>query len=127
MAKYVPIGSIHTFPTGESYVLCVVDDEFRWCAFDRTAENHTVAGLSDIADLNEPEFIEGEIDMDELNDDTNMAFDAADGGGGGTFQDVIRNAIQSTVTRMAANNTGDAGPAVAVEEADDELEEGEVS
>lgn len=126
MAKYVPIGSIHTFPSGESFVLCVVDDELRWCAFDTGSQNHTVAGLSDIVDLENPEFVEEEIDLNELNDDTNMAFDAAQPREGGTFQDVIRNAIQNTVSQMATRGSvGGAGPAVE-EDDEDEMEEGEV-
>jgi len=123
MARYVPIGSIHTFPSGESFVLCVVDDELRWCAFDTGSQNHTIAGLSDIADLENPEFVDEEIDINELNDDTNMAFDAAHPPGGGTFQDVIRSAIQNTVSQMASRGGG-TGPAIQIE--DEEMEEGEV-
>jgi len=123
MAKYIPIGSIHTFPSGESFVMCVVDDELRWCAFDTTAQNHVVAGLSDIVDLNNPEFVEEEIDLNELNDDTNMAFDAAQQrDDGGSFQDMIRRTIQSSVTRMATQGGGGGGP---VE--DDDLEDGEIT
>lgn len=124
MARYVPIGSIHTFPSGESFVLCVVDDELRWCAFDTGSQNHTIAGLSDIADLENPEFVEEDIDIDELNDDTNMAFDAAQPSGGGTFQDVIRSAIQNTVNQMASRGGGTA-PAIQIED-EEEMEEGEV-
>jgi hypothetical protein len=96
-AIFLPLGTVHTTPTGETYVFSLINqDVFGWRKVNAVDDVIEVADVADVIGLMSADFVEDDADEEEYNDQRDCP-----------LTDEMRNAITTAMAQFTQTKADD--------------------